>query len=202
MGAELMVFDTDAKLHSLFTVEELDLAVEQLNRSETIKSPEDVKLLENPQTSPYFRQKIRDNMAQLFTSFQARNFAEMGKLAIPHITVNVNQNVKSGTKVFGQLFTANQDAFPDKVFHVDFMLADGHLGAVETVWQGMQTSPYSIPSGKVIKATNKLVRVRSLVFFEFDDKVLITRVTWVHNEGVIEQQLLEAQHETRYPLYP
>ena len=202
MGSELMVFDSDAKLDTLFTIDELDQIVGQISDSKPAPPLTNVSLFDNSQTKPKYRQKLRDNMAVLFSYFQQGKHTDMVKLATPDVAVNADQVHSSGKEAFLQLFTGNQDSFLDKIFHMDYIVADGRLGAVECVWQGTQTASYTSLKGEIIKPTNNSVRVRNNVFFEFNDEALITKVTWVHNEGVIEQQLLEAQNEVLYPLYP
>lgn len=202
MGSELMVFDSDAKLNHLYTMDELDQIVAQVTDSKPAYPTSNNTLFGNVQTSPEYRQKLRDNMALLFTYFREGQYTEMGSLAASNVAINADGTISSGTQAFTQLFTANQDTFPNKVFHVDYLIADGTLGAVECVWQGIQTGPYTTSAGRVIEPTGKSVRVRNLVFFEFDDEGLIDKATWVHNEGAVEQQLLENQKEVLFPLYP
>ena len=110
--------------------------------------------------------------------------------------------MSSGRDSFVQLFTSDQESFPDKILHVDYILADGHLGAIEFVWEGTHTGAYTTMNGTVIQPTNNGVRVRSLLFLEFNGDALVSKATFVHNERVIEQQLMETQNQTLYPLYP
>jgi hypothetical protein len=76
------------------------------------------------------------------------------------------------------------------VYHDDHVLADEHLGAAEYVWEGTQTGCYKTENGTLLEPTGAAIRVRGFLFFEFSEDGLIKNVTSVHNEGVIEDQLL------------
>ena len=197
-----MQFDAEAKLDYLITIEEFGIAVEQLSGNQTVTSPTPVSLFSNPQTSPEFRQRLRDNMATLLQNFNLGQHDAIASLAVPDVIVNADQTKGQGAEAFTNLFIADIDSFPDKIFHDDFVLADGHLGAIESVWEGTQTGVYTAPDGSVIQPTGQPVRVRGLLFLEFNDDELITKATLVHDEAVVARQLLENQTAIAYPLYP
>jgi predicted ester cyclase len=201
-GGELMQFDSEAKLYSLNSIEEFGIALEQLSGNETVTSFPPINLFDNPQTSPDFRQTLRDKMASLHTEFNSGNHATLASFATSQVAIDADQTKGVGGKAFTDLFTSDISAFPDKLYHADFMLADGHLGAIESVWEGTQTGVYTAMDGTQIKPTTQPVRVRSILFLEFNDDALITSATLVHDEAVVARQLLEKQSEVAYPLYP
>lgn len=202
MGAELMEFDSDAKLDYLITIEEFGIAIDELSGKQPISSPTPVSLFKNPQTSQEFRQKLREQMASLHRGFNLGQHSAIADLATQDVIVNADGTRDKGQNAFVALTTSDLDAFPDKIFHDDFILADGHLGAIESVWEGTQTGVYTGPDGNVIQPTGQSVRVRSLLFLEFNDQALISSATVVHDEAVVARQLLENQSDVAYPLYP
>lgn len=202
MGGEFMQFDAEAKLNYLITIEEFGIAVEQLFGNQTVTSLTPVSLFNNPQTSQEFRQRLRDNMASLHRNFNIGQHSAIADLATPDVVVNADQTQGQGSDAFMNLFLSDLNSFPDKIFHDDFVLADGHLGAIESVWEGTQTGVYTAPDGSVIQPTGQPVRVRSLLFLEFNEDALIKGATLVHDEAVVARQLLENQSEIAYPLYP
>ena len=201
-GSELMQFNSEAKLSYLISIEEFGIAVEQLTGQQPVTSPVQVNLLENPQTSPEFRQTLRNHMASLHQNFNERQQKAISAIVARDVAVDADQTLASGVNAFLELFNSGLESFPDKIFHDDFILADGHLGAIESVWEGTQKGAYTTSNGTVITPTGQAVRVRSILFLEFNDEALIVSATLVHDEGVIERQLLEKQTATAYPLYP
>ena len=202
MGGELMQFDAEAELNYLITIEEFGIAVEQLFGNQTVTALTPVSLFNNPQTSQEFRQRLRDNMASLHRNFNIGQHSAIAGLATPDVVVNADQIQDQGSDAFMNLFLSDLNSFPDKIFHNDFVLADGHLGAIESVWQGTQTGVYTAPDGSIIQPTGQPVRVRSLLFLEFNEDALVKAATLVHDEAVVARQLLENQSEIAYPLYP
>jgi predicted ester cyclase len=201
IGGELMQFNIEAKVSYLISIEELGIAVEQLSGGQEA-TPTAVSLFKNPQTIPEFRQQLRDNMASLYRNFNTGSYSLITDLATPDVVVQADQDKGQGLDAFMAIFSADLKSFPDKIFHTDFILADGHLGATESVWEGTQTETYTTTNGSILEPTNQAVRVRCMLFLEFNDQALITSATVVHDEAVVERQLLEKQNEVAYPLYP
>ena len=188
MAGELMVYSADAELDSLITVEELGLAAAQLTGRSTAPNATTI-LVPNPQTPPPYRQKLRETMAALHANLNAGQIAANAQYASATVGVNSVLTVSQGPQAFVQLLASHQDAFPDLLAHDNYVLADGRLGAIEYVWQGTQTGPYTTLNGTILPPSGNPVRVREFLFFEFDDEGLITVVTDVHDEAVIERQL-------------
>ena len=127
MGSELMVFDADAKLHTLYTIDELEQVISQVTGLASAAPASNITVFSNPQTSPDFRQKLRDNIALLIKKFQEGTYSNIANLATLDVAVNADGALSTGTDAVVQLFTANLDAFRDKRFHLDYVVADGKL---------------------------------------------------------------------------
>jgi predicted ester cyclase len=197
MGGELMVFDQDALLDSLITIEELGRLGQQLTGVLNVTGDFPVvKFVENASSSAEFQENLRQIMASLHKNVNQMNNTKNACLAHPDVQINTNYADSRGRDAFVNLFTIGTDAFPNLVYHDDYILVDGHQGAIEYVWEGSQESPYTGLDGKVWSPSGKPVRVRGMLFFEFDDDALITKVTNVFDEGVIATQL---QSGSLYP---
>ena len=73
LGAELMVFDTNAKLDSLITVEELGVAAEQLTGLAKAPQTGNITVATNAQTRPEHRAQLRATLGSIHTNFNAGN---------------------------------------------------------------------------------------------------------------------------------
>jgi len=107
--------------------------------------------------------------------------------AIENVVVDVNGNMTKGRDAFLAAISstsAGEGAFPNKIFHDDYVLADGRLGAIEYVWHGRQSKKYGN-----IAANNTLVRMRGMLFFEFNQDLKVEKVASVYDEAVIATQL-------------
>ena len=199
MGAELMDFDTDALLNVLYTIEEMGTLGDQITGVINVTQPVPVTLKSNPQTSPDFRTGIRQTLKSLHDNFNLGKNGDNAKLVTANVTVRADTAVKQGQTAFVDLYATWQKAFPDMLYHDDYILADGHLGAIEYVWEGTQTSSYVAPNGTTVQPTGKTVRVRGLSAFEFTDDGLIDTVVNVHDEAVIVKQLMGQPIDALYP---
>ena len=119
------------------------------------------------------------------------------ELAVKDVKSDENGEVRTGRRAFVETIAATKQgsgAFPVKQIHDEFILSDGHLGQVEYVWQGAQVGEYAgrAPDGKVI-------RMRGMLFFEFDAQGLVEKVVSVFDERVVMEQL---ESNATYYLYP
>jgi len=190
LGGERMVFDKDGLLGDLISVEEIALVESQLQGTSTTPGGNTTGLLvNNPQTSPDFRSRSRRAMASIHENFNAGHNGDNAKLVAKDVQINADWVISSGPDAFVNFVGTWKKSFPGLVYHDDNVIADGHLGAVEFVWEGMQTGNYTALNGTVLPPSGQAVRVRGFIFLEFGDDGLITKVTGVHNEGIIEDQL-------------
>lgn len=193
LGGELMTFNKDALLWDLKTVEEISIAESQL-LGKTAAGPLVTNLtsllVENPQTSPEFRQHSREAIASIHENFNSGNNAATSHLLSPNINVILGSSSNNTSpQAFVEMIAKWSKTFPDMVYHDDAVLADGKLGASEWVWEGTQTGSYTAMNGTVLEPSGKSVRMRGFLFFEFTQDGLINKVTGVWDEGVIEEQL-------------
>lgn len=190
MGGELMIFNSDALLDNLYTVEELGPALSQITGAINVTGPNpNLSVSSNPQMSPEFRTLLRENMASVHRNFNAGQNQKNAVLVTPDVQINADYVISTGSSAFVGLVASWQQAFPDMVIRDDYILADGHQGAIEYVWEGRQTDPYTCVNGTTLPPSGKMVRVRGFMFLEFDDEGLIFKVTSVHDEAVIAKQL-------------
>jgi hypothetical protein len=196
-GGELMVFDSDALLWEVITVEPIQKMVKQMAGVIDVpveapgSSPDS-----NPQTTVSYRAKLRGAIRQLHINANSGNHSENAILAIENVFVDDNGNTGQGREAFVALASAKHvgmGAFAVKAFHDDHVVVDGRLGAVEYAWQGTQSGPYMS-----IQPKGAIVRMRGMLFFEFNAAGLITKAIGVHDEGVILTQL-ENKGSYMYP---
>lgn len=127
---------------------------------------------------------------------KAGDAASNGPLATEDVTVDNNGDVTTGRDAFVDIVAARNHglgAFPQKQFHDEYIIADGRLGAIEYIWHGRQKTEYM---GRA--ADDTMVRVRGMLYFEFNEEGLVEKVVSVHDEAVIGSQL----ERTIQYLYP
>ncbi|KAK3710246.1 hypothetical protein LTR37_010467 [Vermiconidia calcicola] len=176
-GAELFVFDTEALLTDLTTVDRIGIIKAQMAGEAKVPLVE-VEKASNPQTSPEYRAMLRQNIAKLHDNVIAGKPGANAVLAAEEVIVEDNGSISNAEK-------AGHGAFPIKSFHDDYILADGKQGVVEYVWQAAQESEYMGLHPK----EGAQVRMRGFLFFEFDDQGLVTKVVGIHDEFVVAAQL-------------
>ncbi|KAI9668428.1 MAG: hypothetical protein M1831_001182 [Alyxoria varia] len=188
-GAEFMVFDRDLLLEDLITVEPLGKIKAQFAGTEKVDppTPEGARPVRAGTTSEEFLRRSRRNMASLHENVRKGRAGDNAELAVQDVVVDADGDVKRGREAFVDVVAARDQglgAFPEKMVHDEYVLADGRLGAVEYIWHGRQRGEYL-----GMEASGKMVRVRSVLFFEFDGEGLVVKVVSVHDEGVIGTQL-------------
>jgi predicted ester cyclase len=184
-SAESFLFDEDAKARTVHTVTPTSVMKQQMKGSVNASSfSQETSIKSNPQTSLEFRKLLRKNLRSLYLSANTGDSQQIHELAIDAVEVDENGTKTMGRDQFYKLITsqnAGLGAFPKKLFHAVEFFADGHFGAVEYVWQGMQESEYQ---GVPVRE-GAAVRMRGMVFFEFNSDGLITKATGVWNEDVV-----------------
>ena len=187
-GGELFVFNEDALLRNLITIEPIGQVINQLSGKTEVPAVRDQSLAANPQTSPEYRKLLRRNMTQLHKNIIQGSPEANVAYAAENVKVDDNGSMRSGRGAFVELLSARtlgEGAFPEKKFHVDHIVADGKLGVIEYVLEAIQQQEYAglPPGGKA--------RMRGMFFFEFDGAGTITCVTAVHDEAVLRRQVSE-----------
>ncbi|KAK5165267.1 uncharacterized protein LTR77_009365 [Saxophila tyrrhenica] len=189
-SAELMVYNEEALVEQINTIDPLALLQSQLTgASEAPPYDSTFTRPANSQTSSAYRDMLRRRMVALHenvNSGQASRNAEMADEGVE--VVSTGRVSEKGRDAFVQLVSshnAGQGAFLNKVFHDGYTLADGHLGAIDYVWQAAQESAYM----GIAADQSKSVRMRGMLFLEFNEEGLIVKATDVSDESVIGTQL-------------
>jgi hypothetical protein len=182
--AELLVFDGEALAHTSTVMTPIALMKEQMKGVIEAPPQSTISLKNNSQTSSAFRQHLRQTMARLHLNVNQGNASENGQFAVEDVEVEVDNRLSRGRDAFVNLVAAceaGQGAFPHKIYHDAEIMVDGRQGAIEYIWQSHQARPYpGIPFNN-----GTTVKVRGMLFMEFDEEGLITRATDVYDEGVI-----------------
>ncbi len=191
-GAELGVFDENLELSELITIEPLGRIKAQFAGEEDLPPPvpRGSQPVPNRQTSQKYRDSRRKAMASMHKNILAGSTDANADLATEGVVVNDVGEVRSGRDAFVEIVAAQQQgqgAFPEKQIYDEYIITDGRLGVIEYVWQGRQKGEYM---GRAPE--DKMVRVRSMLFFEFSPEGLVEKVVSVHDEAVIIAQLTDA----------
>ena len=188
LSAEMFTFNANALAREVITVTPLDIMKEQM-RGVRSATPVPNETLKRPaQKDEAYKTLIKQRMASIHLLANEGNLDAIAGLATPTVELDENGSLSSGTSAFVDLVTAKnagQGAIPNKLFHDFEILADGSFGAVNFVWQGPQERKYL----EFEPRAGALVRLRSTLFFEFDDQGLVTRATSVYDEGVVNATL-------------
>ncbi|KAF4945112.1 hypothetical protein FSARC_14505 [Fusarium sarcochroum] len=186
--AELLVFDGDALVRTATTMTPIALMKEQMKGVIKAPKPSKITLTKNPQTNRDFREKLRKTLASLHLNVNLGNGSKNGQFAVPDVEVELDNKIFRGRDAFIKLVAsddAGRGAFPRKIYHDAEILVDGKQGAIEYIWQSKQEQEYlGIPS-----KNGTMVKVRGMMFFEFNDAGFITKATNVYDEGVIAATL-------------
>jgi hypothetical protein len=186
---EKVVFDEEALVRSWVTITPIDVMKDQMKGViEVSGAPSNTTYGENPQTSRQFRERLRKTLAAFHLNANAGNASANAALATDSVQIEENGVFSHGREAFIASVTsqnAGQGAFPEKLFHDFDILADGKLGAVEYIWQGPQKSEYAGISLK----ENAVVRLRGMLFLEFNDEGLVEKVISIYDEGVVRTTL-------------
>ena len=187
-AAERFVFNANAQARDLTTVSQTGTIRAQMSKEiavPPIAGP--AEPAPNPQTDSCFRAQLRRTISQLHENANAGNASGNAAFAVEDVQVDENGDLAKGRDAFVNVvagLSAGRGAFPEKVFHDANVLADGRLGAVEYAWQGTQKKEYlGVP------ANGAEVRMRGMLFFEFSDQSLVTKVVSIFDEFVLTTQL-------------
>lgn len=124
---------------------------------------------------------MRRNVRRLQENLAAGCPEKNAALAVEDVEVDENGVVKRGRDAFVKLISmenAGFGKFPEKRHFYDRILADGHVGVVDYVWQEVMINATGIPA-----------RQRGMLYFECDDEGLIKKVIGIYDEFSIEMQM-------------
>ena len=189
LGGELMEYNSNAEVSYLITVQEQGVQAAELTGGVETKNVSFAGLERNPQTNETFRRLLKDNLRTIHPSVNAGN--EMNNLLFvaDDVKINADTSLTSGRSSFIDLLESDKSTFSNFVVHDDRILVDGHLGAIESVWQGNHSKTYHGPGNLTIPPTGKQVRMREFWFFSFDHHGLVQDITRVRDESAIAKQL-------------
>lgn len=178
LNGEIFNMDQNALLSRLISVNELDFVQLQITGQQNITTFQNITLLtaDNQQTSAAYRAKIRMAAAQFNANFNQGKAGANKRLARADVTVTTDRGVSSGRDALVALFTRYRSALPDLLAHDEYVLADGHYAATESLWQGTRTGPFHATNGTTVPPDGLSYRTRVLRWFKFDDAGLVTHV--------------------------
>lgn len=184
MSGETFTFNADAEARHVVTVTPLGIMKDQMRGAIEPPSVQNETLRYPLNKDDEYKELIRKNMASIHLDANAGNLDNIVRLTVDDVVVDENGIHSRGKEAFVKLVTAQnagKDSFPDKLFHDFDILADGNFGAVNYLWQAPQAKKYNDVEVK----DDAAVRMRSMLFFEFNDDGLIAKVTGVYDEGVV-----------------
>ncbi len=188
-SAELIVYDNEALVEQINTIDPLALLQAQLT-CVTQAPPHTGNATREAfsQTPAAYRAMLRRNMASLHENVNDGTAELNADMAAESVEVDSNGSTAKGRAAFVKLVSsldAGQGAFPDILFHDGYVLANGHLGARGYVCQATQEVDYA----GLIADGSKSVRMRGMLFLKFDDDGLVVKATHVSDESVFGTQL-------------
>jgi predicted ester cyclase len=183
LNGELMVFDNDVLLNRLISINEIDTVELEITGQKTVNHFEKITLIENPQTSIEFRQKIKNIAAQFNNNFNLGKTSANTAFLVPDVEVLTDQGLHTGKNAVLSLFSRYAKSHPDLIAHDEYILGDGHFTAVEWVWQGTFTGPFIASNGSTIQPTGKSYRMRGLRWMQHNEEGLVTKVWQVTNNN-------------------
>ena len=187
-SAERFIFDADGLAREVTTVTPVGLLKEQMQGAVEILPAAEVVLKQSVQTDSTFQGRNRKTLASLHFNVLAGNASANELLAAENVQSDENGVVTTGRDAFAGLISARNaglGSFPVKAFHDFDILVDGMYGAIDYVWAGLQESEYKgIPAKEGAN-----VKVRGMLFFEFNENGLIEKVVSVYDEGVVATTL-------------
>lgn len=197
-ATELWVFDENLEVSQLITITPLGRIKAQFAGEEELPPPvpRGSQPVPNEQTSQEYRDARRKAMTSMHKNVVAGNAKANADLAVKDVVVDDVGELRFGKDAFVEIVAARQQgqgAFPEKQIHDEYIITDGRLGAIEYIWHGKQKEKYM---GRA--PDDKMVRVRGMLWFEFNLDGLVEKVVSVHDEAVIIAQL----EDTVQYLYP
>ena len=132
-NGELMVFNDEALLSRLITVNNLNQFQLEITGAVTIDEFQNVTLASNPQTPSAYRTKIKNVAAQFNKNFNNGKTAANSALVTSNIIINTNSAILYGQNALKSHFNKYNTSLPDLLAYDEYILADGHYAAVEFV---------------------------------------------------------------------
>lgn len=187
-SAERFIFNADGLAREVTTVTPIALMKDQMRGAVEVPPTSEEVPKQCAQTAPSFREHNRKTLASLHLNVLAGDRAANELLATENVQSDENGNITFGRNAFAALISgqhAGLGAFPVKAFHDFDVPVDARFGAVDYMWAGVQEKDYKgIPAKEGAN-----VKVRLMLFSEFDDNGLIEKAISVYDEGIIQTTL-------------
>lgn len=177
-NGEFMVFDQDALLNQLITVNDLGAIDLQVSGGQTIPSFDSIHLLP-VQSSVH--QEFRAAAAQFTAHFNTRNISGLSSLCSDDIAVHTFRRTTQGFAAVTDLFSQYATSFPDLLAHDEYVITDGQFAAVESIISGTHTGPFTAINGTIIPADGKAYRTRVMRWYEFNEDGKVKNI-WEVND--------------------
>jgi len=191
LSAETFNFNGAAEAREVVTITPLGMMQEQMRGVlQPSKMTNDI-LKQAVKRDPKYLKLLKRKLASIHLDANAGNLDSIAKLAVERAEVDENGSVSYGKEAFVKLVTAQNagnGSFPSKLFHDFDILVDGTFGAISYVWQAPQERRYL----EVEVKEGTFVRMRGMLFFEFDDAGFVIKATGVYDERVVKTTLTDA----------
>lgn len=187
-SGEFFTFNRDAEAREVVTVTPLGIMLDQMRGVLEPAGVRNDSLKQAMKRDAGYVKLVKRKLASIHLDANAGDLDDIAKLAVDRVEVDENGSVSYGREAFVRLVTAQNagnGSFPGKLFHDFDVLVDGNLGAISYVWQAPQEEKYL---GTEVKE-GSLVRMRGMLFFEFDEDGLVTKATGVYDERVVNATL-------------
>ena len=185
-GGEMMVYDEDALLDRLVTIEEVDLLEMQVEGTLTVPAFDTIpQVTTSPTTSPEYVCKIKTTAASFSKLFNDNQTAEIETLLYRSaVTFHADNSTITSTSAVVAHFRSFRASFPDLLIHDQYIVGQGNYTAVESVAEGTFTgAPFTATNGTVVQPTGRMSRARFMRFFEHDEEGLVVNAWEVHNNN-------------------
>jgi SnoaL-like domain len=189
-NGEFLLFDSSVLLNQLITINEFDSFELQVTGQQNVTSFTPVSLVENPQTAVAFREKIKNTAAKFTQLFNARTVSEARSLCTNNVVVRTSKGTSTGFSAVAALLNRYQTPFPDLLVHDEYIIADGHFAAVESIIEGSRTGPFTVSNGTVVPADGETYRTRVMRWYQFTDGGNVEGIWEVNNRDDLLENML------------
>jgi hypothetical protein len=185
-GGEMMIYDENALLTRLITIEETDLLEMQIIGGLLVPKFDvfPPTAYAAPNASPEHVCSIKVTASSFSNLFNANQTDKITSLLSPSVTLHADNTTFTGPTAVTNHWHSFRTSFPDLLMHDEYILGQGNYTAVETIAEGTFTGkPFVATNGTVVKPTGAMSRVRILRFFQHDADGLVINIWEVHNNG-------------------
>ena len=182
----MMIFDENALLTRLITIEETDLIDMQVT-GELLVPKFDVfppTIYTAPTTSPNYVCNIKVTASSFSNLFNANQTDKITSLLSSSVTLHADNTTITGANAVTNHWHSFRASFPDLLMHDEYVLGQGNYTVVETIAEGTFTGkPFVATNGTAVSPTGMMSRVRFLRFFQHNADGLVANMWEVHNNG-------------------